>query len=301
LNLTLLYRGPLQSCNFSCEYCPFGKKVDQRRELDIDHRALERFVEWVRSRTHDRLRLFFTPWGEALIHPYYQQTLAELSRLPHIEKVAIQTNLSCRLGWLTEACPSTLAFWSTYHPEWVTRQRFVEQVCIAHNQGFRVSCGVVGFPKFIPEIMALRKELPSDIYLWVNAVKGSLSQSYSKQEQDLLEQIDPLFPINQIRHPSYGRACRAGSTVVTVDGDGTLRRCHFISTPLGNIYQEGFEEALIERSCSNQTCGCHIGYIHMDHLEMKAIFGDGMLERIPESLKNASQQVQKRLPLRVIP
>ena len=62
-----------------------------------------------------------------------------------------------------------------------------------------------------------------------------------------------------------------------------MRRCHFIREPLGNIYQPGFERALRERPCTNQTCDCHIGYVHLDELGLSDIYGPGILERIPEA------------------
>jgi hypothetical protein len=33
--------------------------------------------------------------------------------------------------------------------------------------------------------------------------------------------------------------------------------------------------------CGNATCGCHIGYVHMDELKLYEVFGEGVLERIP--------------------
>ena len=45
-HLSILWRGPLASCNYGCAYCPFAKKVDSRAELARDRRALERFVDW---------------------------------------------------------------------------------------------------------------------------------------------------------------------------------------------------------------------------------------------------------------
>src|SRR5262249_37765869 len=93
--------------------------------------------------------------------------------------------------------------------------------------------------------------------------------------------IDPLFPVNQVRHPSRGRPCRAGHTVIALDGDGTIRRCHFIKEPLGNLYDPDFARALFPRLCTNDTCGCYIGYVHLEDLKLYTVFGDGVLERIP--------------------
>ena len=51
--LTILYRGPLASCNYDCAYCPFAKRRESAAELAADRRALERFVDWVSARPAD--------------------------------------------------------------------------------------------------------------------------------------------------------------------------------------------------------------------------------------------------------
>ena len=37
----------------------------------------------------------------------------------------------------------------------------------------------------------------------------------------MLTAIDPLVPLNNTRHPSLGKPCRTGRTVISVAGDGT--------------------------------------------------------------------------------
>jgi hypothetical protein len=90
--------------------------------------------------------------------------------------------------------------------------------------------------------------------------------------------------VNLVDHPSRGRPCRAGSAVISVDGDGDVRRCHFVEARIANLYDPGFEAALVPRPCPNATCGCHIGYVHLEPLGLEATFGDGILERIPARL-----------------
>ena len=79
MNLTILYRGSLVSCNYSCEYCPFAKRQQTASELAIDNQQLERFVNWIGDRPQHQFSIFFMPWGEALIHPHYQQALIKLT------------------------------------------------------------------------------------------------------------------------------------------------------------------------------------------------------------------------------
>jgi MoaA/NifB/PqqE/SkfB family radical SAM enzyme len=142
------------------------------------------------------------------------------------------------------------------------------------------SAGVVGFPQFKQEIAALRQELPDDVYLWINAVKKELPLMNPK-DLEFFAAIDPLFPINTHYYPSRDRPCKAGKSVISVDGDGKIRRCHFIREIIGNIYDSNWENALRDRTCTNDTCHCHIGYVHLDYLELDRVFGDKILERIP--------------------
>ena len=276
---SILYRGPLSSCNYSCDYCPFAKTTNTRAELDDDAEKLDRFVEWVAGRA-ESIGILFTPWGEALFHRAYQDAITRLSHLPHVRRVAIQTNLSCRLDWL-EACQrDRVALWATYHPTQTPRPRFLAQCQHLDRMGIRHSVGVVGFKDQLGEITSLRQELNPETYLWINATKREQGY-YSSLDIKRFSEVDPLFAINAVHHPSRGKACRAGASVFSVDGEGTMRRCHFIKQPIGNIYEEGFEKALTERPCSNDVCGCHIGYVHLDALDLYSVFGDGVMERIP--------------------
>lgn len=281
LNLSILYRGPLSSCNYGCEYCPFAKHRETAAELAVDRHALRRFVDWVEGRApDDRIAVLFTPWGEALTRRWYREGLARLSQMPHVARAAIQTNLSAPLNWVEQADTSRLALWATFHPSEVDRATFVARCRELDQLGVNYSVGVVGLKEHRGEIEALRRELSPMTYLWINAYKREPGY-YSPAELLGFAAIDPLFPVNNQRHTSFGRACRTGRTVISVDGEGTMRRCHFIHLPIGNLYEADFETALIERPCTNETCSCHIGYVHLDDLGLGPTFGAGILERIP--------------------
>ena len=125
---------------------------------------------------------------------------------------------------------------------------------------------------------AIRAALPAETYVWINAVKAL---GYSRDEIATWRSIDPLFELNTQRYPSFGKPCGAGERAITVDGDGTMRRCHFIAEPIGNLYDEDFAAALQPRTCTQRDCHCHIGYVHLDYLELHKVFATGLLERIP--------------------
>jgi MoaA/NifB/PqqE/SkfB family radical SAM enzyme len=280
MNLSILYRGPLSSCNYGCWYCPFAKHHESAEELAADRAALERFVAWVESRQTDTISVLFTPWGEALIRSWYQDAIVHLSRLAQVQKVAIQTNLSCKLDWISSCDKARMALWTTFHPGETTRERFLKQCRELDERQIRYSVGVVGLKEHRAQIESLRRELRPEVYVWINAYKDQANY-YDEQTSARFAEIDPLFPINNRNHASFGKDCRTGSSVISVDGEGTVRRCHFIREPLGNIYEPGFEQVLRKRACTNQTCGCHIGYVHLEELKLYDTFGAGVLERIP--------------------
>ncbi|WP_280458179.1 STM4011 family radical SAM protein [Nocardia carnea] len=278
MDLTLLYRGPLASCDYDCPYCPFAKRRDTPAQLRADRAALERFTAWVGAQRGDRISVLFTPWGEGLVRSWYRRALVTLSHEPQVSRVAIQTNLSCRTEWLGDADRDTVALWCTYHPGQTPYRRFLENTGQLTEAGIRFSVGMVGLPEHLDSARRLRADLPGDIYLWINAAEG---HTYTDSAAAEWTALDPLFGFSRDPHRSLGRACRTGDTVVSVDGDGTVRRCHFVPEPLGNLYDGSYRDALRPRPCSRALCDCHIGYVHLENLPLYDVFAGGVLERIP--------------------
>ena len=283
-DLSILYRGPLASCNYGCGYCPFAKRRESPAEVAADAAALDRFVNRIAQLDAHTFGILVTPWGEALVRKHYWRAFAALSHLPHVRRIAAQTNLSCRLDWLDGCDEEKVALWCTYHPGETGRPAFLRKCAELRRRGVRFSVGVVGMQDHLGEIEALRRDLPDDVYLWVNAYKREPDYYTAEQVADLTA-IDPLFPVNNTRHPSLGRACNTGETVFSVDGEGVMRRCHFVKQPIGNFYERAWRDALRPRPCSNETCGCHIGYAHMPERGYDQTFGENLLERVPLTIR----------------
>ena len=123
-----------------------------------------------------------------------------------------------------------------------------------------------------------RADLPPSAYLWVNA-EGRLRGRYTKPEVERLVAVDPLFELNNRAYRSFGRACAAGETAISVDGAGEAKLCHFVETPVGNIYDPEFEKSLKAGTCPRSACKCHIGFSHLTALDLRGLFGNGFVER----------------------
>lgn len=278
--LSLLYRGTLESCNYDCHYCPFAKRQDSRATLARDAAEVARFVAWVGQQERP-ISVLFTPWGEALVRRHYCAAIDALSHLPQVRQVALQTNLSGPLGWLAGTQRDKVGLWCTYHPDQTTLARFLERCTRLEALGIQFSVGVVALREHFDAIQELRAALAPRHYLWLNAYDRRGPGYYRPEDLAWLDAIDPWFTYSRRPVPSRGQACRAGAEVLAVDGDGELRRCHFLPERLGNLYVDALDTILRECACPRAKCDCFIGYAHRQDLPFYADFGEGVLARIP--------------------
>ncbi|REJ88076.1 MAG: radical SAM protein [Planctomycetota bacterium] len=280
MNLSVLYRGPLTSCNYSCEYCPFAKRTETKAQLRRDQQSLVRFTRWIESQRQHAWKVLLTPWGEALVRAWYRDAIVALTQVRQLESVAVQTNLSCGLDWIEDCRRNRLALWATFHPTEADAGVFRRKVRRLHNLGVRVCVGMVGVPEFLEAIMTMRRELPPEIYLWINAQQPR-ARPYTPDELKQFRAIDPHFELTLKRQPSRGLPCRTGKSVFCVDGRGDMRRCHFVHRVIGNIYDPTWEHCLHPRSCPNRFCDCFLGKAQLTADSLHEVFGENLLERLP--------------------
>jgi MoaA/NifB/PqqE/SkfB family radical SAM enzyme len=280
--LRLLYRGPLTSCNYDCGYCPFAKRRDSAETLRHDAAALARFVAWC-EQAPESLAVLFTPWGEGLVRRHYVDALVRLSHAPNVRRVAIQTNLSSNLRWLARANAQSLALWCTFHPSQIAQATFLRRTALLAEAGVRFSVGMVGRREDVDAIEALRRTLPQPVYLWINAFDPRPADYYDAATVARLTAVDPHFPRSLNPAPSLGADCRAGDTALSVDGEGNVRPCHFVAADLGNLYDGSFRARRGRRTCPNASCDCYIGYMHRRDIGHEPVFGNGVLERVPDA------------------
>lgn len=280
MKLSVLYRGPLASCNYACCYCPFSKRTETAGQLERDRAALSRFTDWLGRQDRHEWKVLITPWGEALVRSWYRDAMALVSHMPHLASVAVQTNLSCGLQWLARCRVDRVSLWATWHPRETTCEAFVRKVEQVREQGVRICVGVVGVPEFMDDILCLQKQLPRGVYLWINAQQPR-SRPYTVEETDRFQAIDPQFLLSARRQPSFGQHCPAGELSFTVDGAGDMRRCHFVEQVIGNCYEADWEQALRPRTCPNRFCDCYLGKSQFLAEELVPFFGSTSLERLP--------------------
>jgi hypothetical protein len=67
MNLSILYRGPLSSCNYGCGYCPFAKRTETAAEPAHDRACLKRFVTSVGGRSGDSIGVLYETFGDGVL------------------------------------------------------------------------------------------------------------------------------------------------------------------------------------------------------------------------------------------
>lgn len=270
----LYYRGSLKSCNYQCAYCPFCKHACSSKELTKDNEALQKLVGVIEKATNP-VSLMITPFGEAMIHSYYQETLAYLTTLPQVRAVGCQTNLSFYLPDFLALIEryhgerSKIRLWGSYHPSMVETEKFLAACRLLKEEAIPYCVGAVAIAGNIADLESLRRQLPNDIYFWLNKLDG-LRRPYRKEEiQDFLR-IDPLFMMQLKVRKRNESLCRGGRQSLFMESNGDYFACNISKVLLGNVYMGG-ENAL---HCQSRRCSCYLAYANQMEPEEACWFGN---------------------------
>lgn len=299
------YRGSLRSCNYHCSYCPFSKsKGDSGLKLENDERGLIRFVDKILEFEGENSGVMITPYGEALVHPYYIREMARLSRGRWVEQVGCQSNFSFNPRRLVQMYRDfggdigKLRLWGTFHPEMVSVKEFADK-CFklkfessanfqipldagrhasyaARNEGVKFCVGAVGVPENIYFIRELKSMLPEGVYLWINRMDG-MKRPYSQEEISEFLKIDPYFSVELSENLCDKEACRDS---FFVEADGEMRHCALSGESIGNLYKAEIPENK-KNPCKRKRCSCYIAYSSQKKPELFCM-GKYPMFRIPE-------------------
>lgn len=280
----IYYRGKLNTCNYTCSYCPFGRKSHQLPTAE-DKQAWERFITAIEQWEGESLQLFIIPYGEALIHRYYREGIVRLASLPQVTGISCQTNLSFPAArWLDElhasAAPvSKMKLWASFHPEMTSVNDFVQQLHTLHQAGMEVCAGAVGNPTAKITLHELRNALSPEIYLFINAMQG-LKTPLSEEDIRFFSQLDNLFEYDLKNAPARWDDCSGGRSSCFVDWKGDMYACPRSQVKIGNFYEDnGLDLSL---PCRRKVCDCYIAFSNLCSHPLQQVMGDGVLWRIPE-------------------
>lgn len=280
----IYYRGKLNSCNYTCSYCPFGKK-SHLAAIRQDEQAWNRFIGAIEQWKGEALQLFIIPYGEALIHRYYRKGMMRLAALPQVAGISCQTNLSFPADeWLEElqttpALISKIKIWASFHPEMTSVENFVRQLHTLYNAGIQVCAGAVGNPMAKSVLSDLRSALLPDIYLFINAMQG-LKSPLSVEDIRFFTQLDNLFEYDLKNAMAQWDICSGGRSTCFIDWKGDIFGCPRSQVKIGNLYQNQMSDTLLP--CQRKVCDCYIAFSNLANHPLHRIMGKGAFWRIPD-------------------
>ena len=280
----IYYRGKLNSCNYTCSYCPFGKKSHLTATTQ-DEQAWNRFITAIEQWKGGPLQLFIIPYGEALIHRYYRKGIIHLAALPQVAGISCQTNLSFSADeWLDEfsATPtliSKIKIWASFHPEMTSVESFVRRLHTLYNAGIQVCAGAVGNPMAKSVLGDLRNALLPDIYLFINAMQG-LKSPLSVEDIRFFTQLDNLFEYDLKNASAQWTICSGGRSSCFIDWKGDIFACPRSQVKIGNLYQNQILDLLLP--CRRKVCDCYIAFSNLTNHPLHRIMGAGAFWRIPD-------------------
>lgn len=288
----ILYRGSLKSCNYHCSYCPFSKHPMSGWELEKDKRQWFSFVESFgkKAGAMNIGALMVVPYGEAMIHPWYWEGLAQVSALAEIDAVGIQTNLSFSVNEFLDGFDKAggviekLRLWATFHPEMTSVSEFSTKCRQLRKKGVQICAGSVGVPENLQLLRELKQALNpqgeggDSIYLWVNKMDG-LRRSYTGGEQAAFLEIDPYFERELVLVPANAAMCQGR---LFVEADGRLHSCN-----ISPVLKKNWEalESFPMPECSRRQCSCYLAYGGRGDFMNQVLFGPYPLFRIPRRPK----------------
>lgn len=284
---SIYYRGSLEHCNYTCSYCPFGRKsvsADTRE----DQEALDRFISRIGGWKYGSLRILIIPYGEAMIHRYYREGIMRLAAMPHVIGVSCQTNLSFSVSrFLDEAEAeqadvSKFRFWASYHPEMVGVGEFASKIEMLRAAGIGVCAGAVGDPSAKEQIRKLRQLLDPSVYLFVNAMQG-LRKPLSEEDSRFFGEIDNLFDYDRRNAKACLDGCVGGRETLFIDRKGDMYACPRSGIRMGNFYDDSTSD--FQPFCLRKVCDCYIAFSNLCDTPLRRMMGDGALWRIPERKK----------------
>ncbi len=280
---TLIYRGFLRTCNYTCNYCPFSKTT--QRDLSKDHLALDQMISVLPQFKHP-INLMITPYGEALIHRHYLKALATISKQTSVKLVGCQTNASFSVNQFVKVIEDStgqiekIRLWCSFHPSQISAERFLEQCLDLHKAGFIFSVGAVADYKMIEQFRLLKAKLPKTVYFWLNANEMRRT-AYAPNELQAFLEIDPQFSMEISHYPADTKQCLAGRKSIFMNADGDIFACNISNTKLGNLYQN----ILLPTQCTAKECSCYLAYFHRTDIPELDVFGDNKIFRVPSEFQ----------------
>ncbi|RQW88298.1 MAG: hypothetical protein EHM79_06015 [Geobacter sp.] len=283
-------------CNFRCSYCN-QKNIKQIKFSEKELLSSKRIWDKLSTVEDDIIvRLNFD--GEILIDKWAREIWYHINKLPNVKISEIITNNSIDpddyLGLISLPKAS---FNCSFHPEFVSLQRFINHALKLKQKGCPLFATMVVLPEMVNELTGIVMGfedagilfrplllLNTEFYdsklrnFWKKIIgKSQSSRSYNLYELELIRQhyySDLEFQFQKGRKTS-GLPCFAGVDMINVFLDGSVYRC--FGAKLGTIDELCDGKIKLREEpypCFTDTCQCPTHMIFLKDFRDKYILSD---------------------------
>jgi len=233
------------------------------------------------------LNILIAPWGEVLTHRRWRILMAQIALLKNVRAVSCQTNLSFDIDHFldcTKEVQDKIRLWCSFHPSQTSLSDFVNRCRKLLDGGIQLCAGAVAVPENIDMIRELRRSLPDNVYVWVNA--NERSGALTPEQIREFGEIDPLFSLETREIPADFTRCAGGRDSLFVEADGSARACVLSKQVLGSIFDGRLPRLRknARAACRSPFCSCYLAYCNRTDLPGLEIFGGCRAHRIIDSL-----------------
>lgn len=266
-------------CNYYCTYC-FLHFEPQSSDIKTKYLGLR---EWVNIwediyKRYGPSQISITG-GEPFTYPDFIDLIAELQKLHTFE---FSTNLSWDVDeFMKKVRPERVRINSSFHPEYVNAQDFINKILFLKNNKYSVSVTVVVYPPFLTDIERYKNTFEQNGFnLIIFPYRGPYQdkkypESYTNGEKDLLRKLGVSIDsetnkelykvwVERKKEIKQHTTCRMGQRYAKIVPDGNVYRCcaavNMDWGKLGNIADNTFsfsKEPLLCLRPRPEDCVCH--------------------------------------------
>ncbi len=223
-------------CNYNCPYCPqehqrFARTTDGYTAHAFDNFSLQKWCNAFSHHFHDRHLSLIVTGGEPMLDKKNMAPLLkELTSMPTVECIRIDTNASWKPNDYRGVDPQKITLMCTYHPSQTSKEQFLASIKELLNQGYAITLINFVMSKDNFDTFRLMKQeiFELGIPLHPNPLWNSAGQ-YSDRDLTILKEELPLedYPYRtQIVSP-FGHKCLFPSLAYQMDQTGRIQvGCH---------------------------------------------------------------------------
>lgn len=250
------------SCNYNCTYC-FLSFEQETASIQAEYLSLGQWVDiWTDIyRKYGSCHVLVTG-GEPFIYPAFIDLISEVSKM---HTFSFSTNLSWDVDEFTgKVAKERVVIESSFHPEFISAEEFVEKVNILRDRDYFISVTIVAYPPFldkIPEYKDIfkKEKIRLNLYPYRGPCNSkTYPEAYSDSERAILSRLGLEIGTKSGKvlmevYDTKGRADTASKT------DGTKKLCR-----MGQRYAKIVPSGEAYRCCAavNKTWGSLGNVIH---------------------------------------